>query len=186
LPSIPTEVRQKYAEFYKQNGIEAIRTKVREIDPVYYQTVDRNNPNRMLKALEVFDITGKPYSSFLNYSTKERSFAILKIMLDVERTALYNRINNRVDQMVKSGLEAEARQLIPFRHVNPLKTVGYKEFFDYFEGKISYDEAVTQIKNHSRAYARRQLTWFRRYTEAQWFSPDDTKEMYNLILNTLN
>jgi tRNA dimethylallyltransferase len=185
LPSVPAEIRQKFALLYEQEGIGKLREILKEIDPEYYTAVDLNNYKRITKALEVFEITKKPYSSFLKNSAKNRQFSILKLLLDCDRTELYNRINNRVDKMIDAGLEAEARKLLKFRNLTPLHTVGYKEFFEYFDGKISFEEAVTQIKNHSRAYARRQLTWFRRYRDAYWFNPNEISKMQELISKNL-
>lgn len=181
LPTITPEVRAKYDQLFIEKGIEEIRNQVEIIDPDYYQKVDKNNPKRMLKALEVYDITGLPYSTYLKNQKKERSFNSLLITLDMNREILYDRINTRVDQMIDSGLIAEARSIWPKKHLTPLKTVGYKELFEFFEGNISEKEAITQIKNHSRAYARRQLTWFRRYPDANWFQPDQINDMVELI-----
>jgi tRNA dimethylallyltransferase len=186
LPSIPSLVRQKYNQLYEINGLPYIQDLLKTIDPSYYSQVDLNNPKRILKALEVFEITQKPYSSLLSNSQKKRPFDILKIFLDIDRNELYSRINQRVDKMVEAGLEEEARKLIRFKNLTPLNTVGYKELFDYFEGKISREEAITQIKNHTRAYARRQLTWFRRYADAHWFRPEMINEMQELITNSLS
>lgn len=186
LPSIPSLVRQKYNQLYEINGLPYIQDFLKTIDHAYYSQVDLNNPKRILKALEVFEITKKPYSSFLSNSQKKRPFDILKIFLDIDRTELYNQINQRVDKMIEAGLEEEARKLIRFKNLTPLNTVGYKELFDYFDGKISREEAITQIKNHTRAYARRQLTWFRRYSDAHWFRPEMICEMQELITNSLN
>jgi tRNA dimethylallyltransferase len=185
LPSIPVDVRNKFNQIFEQEGIEKIRELLKSVDPIYFSQVDVNNHKRMLKALEVYEITGKPYSSFLSNSEKIRNFKTVKIFLDTERTELYNRINHRVDTMVENGLEEEARSLLPFRTLTPLNTVGYKEFFEYFDGKISRDEAITQIKNHTRAYARRQLTWFRRYTDAHWYKPGQVPEMIELISKSM-
>jgi tRNA dimethylallyltransferase len=181
LPTIPPDVRKKYDDLYLEKGIEEIRFQVKTIDPAYYEKVDKQNHKRMLKALEVYDITGLPYSTFLKNKEKERDFDTLLIVLDMNREELYSKINKRVDLMIEEGLEEEARSVIPYRNSTPLKTVGYKELFEYFDGNITFDEAITQIKNHTRAYARRQLTWFRRYKEAHWFSPTQTEEIINLI-----
>lgn len=181
LPTISSEVRKKYQDIFEQEGIEKIRALVEKTDPEYYKKVDRNNHKRMLKALEVFDMTGEAYTSFLKHQKKERKFNTLKIILDMDRTVLYDRINTRVDKMVDAGLIDEAKSVWPKKHLTPLKTVGYKELFEYFEGNITQEEAITQIKNHSRAYARRQLTWFRRYDDAHWFRPDQIEKIVHLI-----
>jgi tRNA dimethylallyltransferase len=173
LPTIDKTVREKWHLIYKEKGIEYLQQKVSETDPEYYLKADRNNPKRLQKAMEVFEMTGKPYSSFLTRQIKERIFIPVKISLNTNREELYRRINMRVDKMIESGLLDEAKSLYPFRHLGPLNTVGYKELFDYLDDKISLDEAVDQIKNHSRAYARRQITWFRRDKSTQWFEPGE-------------
>jgi len=181
LPTISKEVREKFNSIFINEGIVKLQEMLKIVDPGYYEEVDKKNHKRLLKALEVYEITGKPYSTFLKKESKERSFDIVKIVLDIQREELYDRINKRVDKMVGAGLEDEAKRMVGLRHLTPLKTVGYREFFDYFDGKISKEEAVVQIKNHTRAYARRQLTWFRRYKDAHWFSPDQVKEINELI-----
>lgn len=181
IPSVSAPVRKKYKEIYDDEGIESLCSRLSVVDPEYFAKVDKMNPKRIQKALEVWEESGKPYSSFLTNRVKSRNFNILKIILNIPREELYTRINLRVDQMVSAGLEDEARIVFALRNLTPLKTVGYREFFDYFDGKISRDEAITQVKNHSRAYARRQITWFRKYNDAHWFKPDQTTEIVNLI-----
>ncbi len=181
LPTIPAEVRKKYLDLYQTEGIEKLRNLLKKCDPEYYKQVDLNNYKRLLKALEVFDITNKPYSLQLKHQPKQRNFDILRINLNIDRELLYQRINNRVDKMIEAGLENEARLMNEKRHLTPLKTVGYREFFDFFDNKITRLEAIEQIKNHTRAYARRQLTWFRKYKDAHWFEPDQIEEMSLLI-----
>jgi tRNA dimethylallyltransferase len=181
LPTISKEVRIKYDNLFKEKGIEEIKKRVEEIDPDYYMKVDKNNHKRMLKSLEVFEMTGLPYSSFLTNKHKEREFNVLMLILNIEREELYQRINLRVDKMVESGLIDEAKRMLAKKDLTPLKTVGYKELFDFFEGNISKAEAITQIKNHTRAYARRQLTWFRKYPDAQWFNPEEVNKMVDII-----
>jgi len=181
LPTIDKAVRDKWDLNYKDKGLEYIQQKVKKTDPEYFQKVDRNNPKRLLKAMEVFEMTGLPYSSFLTSVKKERSFISLKIALNTDREVLYHRINQRVDKMMKSGLLEEAKSLYPFKHLSPLNTVGYKELFDYFDGKLTLNEAVDQIKNHSRAYARRQITWFRKDNSIRWFEPDDITSIIKYI-----
>lgn len=181
LPTIPRAVRSKYENLFEQKGIGYLQEMVKQNDPEYYLRVDTQNPKRLLKALEVFEITGKPYSSLLTNQKKERSFRILKIVLDLPRDELYQKINCRVDKMIDDGLVTEVKKLKIYKNLTPLKTVGYKELFDYFENNISLEEAIIRIKNNSRAYARRQLTWFRRYKDAKWFSPSDLKHIIKLI-----
>ena len=151
------------------------------LDPEYYRIVDLNNPARVVRALEVCLQTGMPYSRQRTGIRRARPFEIVKIGVDLPREELYDRINRRVDRMLADGLEAEARALYPYRELNALQTVGYREFFDYFDGRIGYDEAVELIKRNSRRYAKRQLTWFRRDPEIRWFRPDDDAAMINYI-----
>ena len=143
------------------------------MDPAYYATVDRRNPARVMRALEVCLQTGRPYSEQRTGVRRPRPFGIVKAGVDLPREELYARIDRRVDRMVADGLEAEARALYPYRTLNALQTVGYREFFDYFDGRTSYEEAVSLIKRNSRRYAKRQLTWFRRDPEIRWFGPWD-------------
>ena len=181
LPTIPHDIRRKWLELFKNKGLKFLQDQVKKCDPEYYNKVDRNNPKRLLKAIEVFEITGKPYSTFLKKESKPRSYSTLKIGLNIKRDILYERINHRVDQMIKVGLIEEARALYPHQKLTPLNTVGYKELFSYFDGKIPLEEAIEQIKNHSRAYARKQITWFRRDPEIIWFEPEDFEMIRNYI-----
>ena len=154
---------------------------MKKLDPVHYEMVDLNNPNRILKALEISLMTGKPYSSFLTRKKKERFFDILKIGLNRERTELYNIINSRVDKMMERGLLNEAQSLYEYRNLNALNTVGYKELFDYIKGKNTIEEAVELIKRNSRRYAKRQLTWMAKDKNIHWFHPDDYFRILDLI-----
>ncbi len=181
LPSIDPSLRKKWQAFYKERGLNELLTILSRVDPEYFDRVDRKNPKRILKALEVHDMTGRPYSSFLTQTEKSRNFRITGIGLNTQREKLYNTINLRVDEMMDKGLLEEARRVYPFRELTPLKTVGYRELFHYFEGKLKLDEAIDQIKNHTRAYARRQLTWFRRYPGLQWFEPTETESILQYI-----
>jgi tRNA dimethylallyltransferase len=181
LPAIDPKVREKWAALFIENGIDFLRRKVTEIDPEYIGQADANNPKRLLKAIEVYEMTGRPYSSFLKHDKKSRPFNTIKIGLDTNRKQLYDQINLRVDKMIDDGLINEAKELYPFRHLTPLNTVGYKELFAYFDGKLKLDEAINQVKNHTRAYARRQLTWFRRDKEIHWFEPEDLGGMMRHI-----
>jgi tRNA dimethylallyltransferase len=173
LPAIDSEIRKKWADKYNEGGLEFLQKMVKEIDPEYFKTTDSNNPKRLLKAIEVYEASGKPYSKFLTHEKKQRPFAVMKIGLNTIREELYIQINKRVDSMMEKGLLEEAEELYPYRHLTQLNTVGYKELFDHFDGKLSLDEAVEQIKNHSRAYARRQITWFSKDKSVQWFKPDE-------------
>lgn len=181
LPTVDQALRKDLAAKYQSKGIAWLRQKLKELDPEHYQVVDPNNPNRMLKALEISIMTGRPYSSFLTGFKKERSFEIVKIGLNPERQELYNRINNRVDEMISRGLLEEARNLFPFRHVNALNTVGYKELFAYMDGKISFEKAIELIKRNSRRYAKRQLTWLARDNEIKWFHPSEYIQIMGFI-----
>ncbi|NQU88412.1 MAG: tRNA (adenosine(37)-N6)-dimethylallyltransferase MiaA, partial [Mariniphaga sp.] len=151
------------------------------LDPEYYAVVDLKNPKRILHALEICLMTGKPYSSFRSNTIKKRTFRIIKVGLNCERQILYNRINLRVDKMIENGLIDEAHGVYPNKHLNALNTVGYKELFASFDGKISQEEAIQQIKNNSRKYARKQLTWFRKDKSIQWFEPGESEKIIEYI-----
>lgn len=173
LPQADESLRAELNRRLTDEGVESLAAQLRELDPVYYEMVDRSNPARVVRALEVCLQTGRPYSEQRTGERRPRPFEIVKIGIDLPREVLYDRIDRRVDQMLADGLEAEARALYPYRALNALQTVGYREFFDYFDGRIGYDEAVELIKRNSRRYAKRQLTWFRRDSEIRWFAPDD-------------
>lgn len=177
IPTIAPGLRAELMETYEREGLEAIRAMLKELDPVFYGQVDLNNGKRVLHAVEVCRMAGVPYSSLRTNTPKDRGFRIIRIGLNRERGELYDRINRRVDLMVDAGLEQEARGLWHLRHLNALNTVGYKEFFDYFEGKTSREEAIELIKRNSRRYARKQLSWFRRDDDIHWFHPDDLPEI---------
>jgi len=177
LPEVDDELRQSLMGRMETEGIESLRNELRYHDPVYYNEVDLRNPKRILHALEICMMTGKPYSSFRVHQQKKRPFSIIKLGINRDREVLYNRINQRVDSMFDEGLENEAKKLFPFRHLNSLNTVGYRELFDYFEGKVTLKEAVEKIKANSRKYARKQLTWFRRDPEITWFTPEMKNEI---------
>ncbi len=169
LPDAEPALREKLLERLKTEGLSSLVEQLRELDEVYYNEVDRCNPQRVLRALEVCLTTGRPYSSLRSGGTKKRDFEIVKVGIDYPREELYDRINRRVEMMMAEGLEAEARAMLPHRHLNALQTVGFSEMFDYFDGTISRDEAVELIKRNSRRYAKRQMTWFRRDKEIAWF-----------------
>ena len=172
IPTIAPELRAELTEILEKQGLESIRAMLKELDPVFYGQVDLNNGKRVLHAVEVCKMAGVPYSSLRTHTPKDRGFQIVRIGLNREREELYDRIDHRVDLMLEEGLEEEVRLLHPLRHLNALNTVGYKEFFDYFENKTDYDEAVRLIKRNSRRYARKQLSWFRRDQDIYWFHPD--------------
>lgn len=161
--------------------MESLLAELQERDPGYYHTVDRNNPQRIVRAVEVCRLSGRPYSELRSGQTKTRPFNTLKIGINLPRETLYDRINRRVDQMMEKGLLHEAEQLYPYRHLSALQTVGYRELFEYFAGHISLPEAVELIKRNTRHYAKRQLTWLRRDTDIRWFEPSDTKNIIACI-----
>ena len=181
IPTISPELRTGLMEVYEREGLESIRQMLKELDPVFYGQVDLNNGKRVLHAVEVCRMAGVPYSSLRKNTPKDRGFRIVRIGLNREREELYARIDRRVDLMLEEGLEDEARRLWPLRHLNALNTVGYKELFDYFEGKTDYAEAVRLIKRNSRRYARKQLSWFRRDDDIRWFHPDDYEGIVEAI-----
>lgn len=177
LPSPKPGVREKWNTFYKEQGIEALQQRLAEVDPAYYAEVDRHNPQRLIRALEVFESTGKPFSSFRKNSTNQRPFQTIMIGLNMEREALYQRINERVEQMMANGLLEEVRRLTPYRDLPALKTVGYAELFDYLDGRLTLAEATEKIKQNTRRFAKRQLTWFRKDPEMAWFTPQEFKKI---------
>ena len=181
IPTVDAETRQLMLQKYEEEGLEQLCAELRLLDPEYYRIVDLKNPKRVIHALEICYMTGKTYTSFRTQQKKERPFRILKIGLTRDREELYDRINRRVDQMMEEGLLEEVRSVLPYRHLNSLNTVGYKELFDYFEGKTDYAEAVRLIKRNSRRYARKQLSWFRRDDDIRWFHPDDYEGIVEAI-----
>lgn len=177
IPDIDPEIRDKYTAMYKSTEIEGLRTALKLFDPVYYSKVDLKNHKRIIRALEICESTGRPYSSFLLKQKRKRDFHIIKIGLDRDREELYERINSRVDKMIHEGLENEARELYKYRNLNALNCVGYREFFAFFEGKISKGKAIELIKRNSRRYAKRQMTWWAKDKEIHWFHPDQKYEI---------
>lgn len=185
MPDIDKELRDDLLSKYKENGLDDLLEQLRLLDPDYYSIVDRKNPKRVIHGLEICLMTGKPFSSFRKYKIKERSFRILKICLNRERKDLYARIDRRVAEMLDNGLVEEARALYPFRNLNALNTVGYKELFAYFDGLCSLDEAAEHIRNNTHKYARKQLTWFRKDHSYYWFNPDDQDEIIDFVLKNV-
>ena len=173
LPNIDETLRKDLMELYQKEGIDPIRMQLKMRDPVFYDQVDLKNPKRVIHALEVCIMTGKPYSSFRKNTVKERPFEIVRIGLTRPREQLYDRINARVDEMVNRGLVEEARKFYPLKHLNSLNTVGYKELFQYFDGDCTLDFAIDKIKQHSRNYARKQLSWFNRSDDIHWIDLSD-------------
>ncbi|MBN2610322.1 MAG: tRNA (adenosine(37)-N6)-dimethylallyltransferase MiaA [Bacteroidales bacterium] len=185
LPEIDPEIRQKLAYRFNSEGIESLRQELKIRDPEYYKTVDLRNAKRILKALEVCIMTGRPYSALLTKPQKERPYHTLMIGLELDRNELYARINKRVETMIHSGLVEEAKKLYPYRHLNALNTVGYKEIFEYLDGKITLHEATDLIQRNTRKYARRQITWFRKYKEMKWFVPSEKNKILAFIHESL-
>jgi len=181
LPEVDAELRSSLIKRMDGEGIESLRAELRFLDPVYYSQVDLRNPKRILHALEICLMTGKPYSSFRTNRSKSRNFNIIKIGLNRERAELYERINLRVEEMFAEGLVEEARNLYPYRNLNSLNTVGYRELFDYFDNNISLEEAKEKIKANSRKYARKQLTWFTGDSSVNWFSPSNENEILSFL-----
>ena len=183
LPPVDPGLRKELIEKYENEGIESIRKQLKLLDPGYYSKVDLRNHKRILKALEVSLITGKPYSSFLKNKKKQRPFNVMKIGLSVNRDELYERINNRVDRMIENGLVDEVKKYYKDKHLNSLNTVGYKELFDYFDNKTTFEKAVELIKRNTRNYARKQLTWFKKQKDITWFGPDETDNIMDFIVS---
>lgn len=181
IPTVDDDTRLLMADRYAQEGLDALCAELKLLDPEYYQTVDLKNPKRVVHALEICYMTGKTYTSFRTQQKKERPFRILKIGLQRDREELYERINHRVDIMMQEGLEEEARKVYPYRHLNALNTVGYKELFKYFDGEWTLPFAVEKIKQNSRIYSRKQMTWFRRDPDMVWFHPDQQAAIFDYI-----
>jgi len=186
MPDIDTEIRETLLNKYKTQGIEALRIELKRLDPEYYKKVDLKNYKRILRGLEICYQTGKTYTSFHTNTKKQRNFNIVKIGLFMDREELYNRINLRVDLMIDEGLVAEAKKYFPYRELNALNTVGYKELFQYFDKKISLDEAIRLIKRNTRHYAKRQISWFNRYNDINWFEKGKDKEIIDFLKNTIS
>ena len=181
IPTVDDKTRTWMKRRLAEEGLPALVQELKELDPEHYAVVDKQNPRRVVHALEICHMTGKTYTSFRTNSKKERPFRILKIGLNRPREELYDRINRRVDQMMADGWLDEARSVYPLRHLNALNTVGYKELFLYFDGTWPLEEAVERIKGNTRRYMRKQLTWFKRDPEIHWFTPDETDEIVALV-----
>lgn len=181
LPEADDELRDSLKNRLANEGIESLFAELKRLDPAYAEVVDRCNPARVMRALEVCISSGKPYSEQRSGTTIERPFHIIKIATDMPRDILYDRINRRVDIMVEEGLIAEAKSMYPKRHLNALQTVGYRELFDHFDGKCSLEEAIELVKRNSRRYAKRQMTWFRRDSEFRWFAPSELLDIITYI-----
>ena len=182
IPTIDDETRATMKRRLAEEGLPRLCEELQRLDPEYYEIVDRQNPKRVVHALEICTMTGRTYTSFRKRDKKERPFRIVKIGLNREREELYQRINARVDEMMQRGLLKEAERMYPLRHLNALNTVGYKELFEYFNGRWSLDEAVERIKGNTRRYARKQLTWYKKDPQIRWFHPDQKKEIIDYII----
>lgn len=187
IPTIDDKLRSDLKELYDKEGLDPIRRQLKILDPVFYNEVDLKNPKRVIHALEICLMAGKPYSSLRKNTKKERPFRIIKVGFNRDRKELYDRINLRVDKMVEDGLVEEARGLYPRRHLNSLNTVGYKELFEYFDGVCSLEFAIDKIKQHSRNYARKQLSWFRRDENIYWINlSNDNDGVVQEIIDLVN
>ena len=184
LPTADPSIRERLNLELEEKGISGLQQKLKEVDPDYYSQVDLANPQRVIRALEVFESSGKPFSSYRQATVNKRPFHIVKLALNLPREVLYNRINERVDMMVQQGLLAEVNALLPYRHLNALNTVGYTELFDYFDGKTSLDKAIEMIKQNTRRFAKRQLTWFSKDSSFQWFQANETDVISQMINKT--
>ena len=186
IPTIRDDVRTLYKQRLEREGLQALLEELREKDPEYYDIVDHNNPRRVVHGLEICFQTGLTYTSFRVKEKKERPFRIIKIALNRNREDLYLRINKRVDWMVEHGLVEEARNLLPYRHLNSLNTVGYKEMFKAIDGEWSMEEAVERIKGNTRRYARKQLTWYKKDNDIVWFDAAETDNIFKYLVDSLS
>ena len=181
IPTILPEIREEMMRRLETEGLEQMCNLLRELDPEHWKIVDRNNPRRVIHALEICIQTGKTYTSFRSNTIKERPFNVIKVGLNRDRDELYNRINQRVLAMIEEGMIEEALQVYPMRTLNSLNTVGYKELFEYLDGLTTLDEAIFKIQSNTRRYARKQLTWYKKDTAFQWFNPDNIEEILNYV-----
>jgi len=186
IPAVSSEIRHFWQKEYAEKGLEYIQNELKRLDEKHYNEVDLKNPKRILHALEICSVTGKPYSNLRTGIKKKRNFDILKIGLNRPRTELYERINQRVEKMMNDGLLEEASSFYSYKNLNTLNTVGYKEIYAYMDGAYTLDFAVNRIKQDTRRYAKRQLTWFNRDQEIVWFHPDDAEEIIKFIDEKLN
>ncbi|MDX5346299.1 MAG: tRNA (adenosine(37)-N6)-dimethylallyltransferase MiaA [Hymenobacteraceae bacterium] len=186
IPDTDPAIREQLSKQLEEQGLELLLEKLKQLDPEYYEQVDKANPQRVVRALEVCMATGAPYSSFRKQEQRERPFSMIKIGLTRDREELYQRINLRVDQMLEAGLLEEVKQLYPYKNHNALQTVGYKEIFDYLDGAYDWEEAVRLLKRNTRRYAKRQLTWFNKDKAYKWFHPNQFKEIVQYIEEQIN
>ena len=185
IPTVTPEIREAIYQQFAQEGLAPILEELKAADPKHYEEVDRQNYKRVIHAVEICRMTGKPYSAFRTNTIKSRPFKIIKIGLTRDREELYDRINRRVDQMMEEGLLEEARRVYPYRALNALNTVGYKELFNYFSEEWTLDLAIEKIKRNSRVYARKQMTWFKHDPEIHWFHPDEEEAIFQCLTQAL-
>jgi tRNA dimethylallyltransferase len=181
MPEVPSGMREQITEEYQLKGLQWLQEKVRVVDPDFFEQADINNPHRLIRALELFKASGLRPSQLRASEKRQHDFSIIKIGLELERAQLYSRINARMDAMIGKGLFDEAGRFFPQRNLNALQTVGYREIFDYLEGKYDKEEAIRLLKRNTRRYAKRQLTWFKRDPEIRWFQPDQLTQMIEYI-----
>ncbi|NLA49502.1 MAG: tRNA (adenosine(37)-N6)-dimethylallyltransferase MiaA [Bacteroidales bacterium] len=186
IPDTSQSVRNKYVQKYRDEGIEGLRIMLKIVDPVYYEKVDLKNPQRIIRALEICESTGRPYSTFLTRKEQPRDFEIIRVGINRSREELFGRINRRVDDMIAAGLVDEARKLYPLRDLNALNSVGYGELFEYFASRISREKAIELIKRNSRRYAKRQLTWWNRDKDIAWFRADEKDRIIEYLSNKID
>ena len=185
IPTVDEQTRQWMKQRLHDEGLPALVEELRQLDPIHYEFVDKNNPRRVVHALEICHMTGKTYTSFRTNKIKERPFQIIKIGLNLPREELYQRINQRVLNMIQEGWVEEALKVYPKRELNSLHTVGYRELFDYLDGLYTLDEAIEKIQSNTRRYMRKQLTWFKRDQKIRWFSPNNIEEIINYISKSI-
>ncbi len=186
LPEVVEETRERLNRQLQEKGMESLQKELEQADPDYFAEVDINNPQRVIRALEVYYATGKPFSSYRTGVKKQRPFNTFVVGLNTEREMLYARINKRVDQMISEGLVDEVKSLYPHRHLNSLNTVGYSEIFDYLDEKISLEQAIENIKQNTRRFAKRQITWFKKVENIQWFKPEQKEEILTYLNSLMN
>lgn len=185
MPTVPASVRNSIINNYEQNGLQWLQQEVKTKDTLFWQNAEQQNPQRLMRALEIIEATGQSITAFRKGTKAARNFNVIKIALDLPREELYGRINRRVDIMVHDGLEAEAKDLYSYKSLNALQTVGYSEWFDYFDHELSRIETIEKIKTNTRHYAKRQLTWFKRDKEFQWFLPSEKENILSCIKSSV-
>lgn len=181
FPNVPKNIRDSLNGRFKKEGLSELKKELKILDPIGFSEIDKNNPHRIIRALEICLVSGKPYSSFKNGQNKKRDFSVIKVSLELDREILYKRINKRVDLMMHKGLLDEVKSLVQYRHINALQTVGYKELFAFIDGKLKIEDAVTEIKKNTRHYAKRQITWMRRESKQMIVNPNDIENILHQL-----